>query len=115
MGHFPVLMLYLIISKSNGGAEMKLKVKAEIKTDSDGRLVVDTTVLFPKVDRTDLMGFIMKPAKCVLAKRLATAINAGVVFENPTIETDVDGKTFVSSDMNVMGRHLNADLLRLGY
>jgi hypothetical protein len=49
------------------------------------------------------------------AARLARAINAGVVFHDPKVITDVDGNTFVSAASRVRGRTLNADLKRLGF
>ena len=50
-----------------------------------------------------------------LAERLKASVDAGVVFSNPTIETDVNGATYVSASCNVSGRRLNADLCRLGF
>lgn len=50
-----------------------------------------------------------------MAKRLAKAINAGVVLTNPEVATATDGLTYIKSDCNVMGRRINADLNRLGF
>lgn len=50
-----------------------------------------------------------------LAKRLQRAMLDGVVFNNPQIRTDNYGHTYVASGCRVMGRHLNADLKKLGY
>lgn len=50
-----------------------------------------------------------------LGNRLVAAANAGVVFETPTVKRDTDGKTYVQATCRVSGRHINADLRRLGY
>jgi hypothetical protein len=50
-----------------------------------------------------------------LAERLAKAIRDGKVFVNPTIATDMGGKTYVSATSTVLGRTVNADLRRMGY
>ena len=49
-----------------------------------------------------------------LAERLVAAIEAQVVFKNPTVK---QGKahTYVSCESAVYGRRLNADLKRLGF
>jgi hypothetical protein len=50
-----------------------------------------------------------------LAERLKAAIEAGVVFTDLGVGTDVDGKTYVTSKCRVLARILNADLRRLGF
>lgn len=50
-----------------------------------------------------------------LAKRLASATEAGRVHEAAEILTDVDGRTYVQSSATVMGKRLNADLTRMGF
>jgi hypothetical protein len=74
--------------------------------------------IFPRwegVDRPETGGWAVGPQRAILAKRLAAAINAGVVCTNPVVKTDVNGKTYVSHDHGVMGRRMNADLKRLGF
>lgn len=66
-----------------------------------------------RLDRTDGSGWIVKDMK--IASRLAAAINAGVVFPDPKVATDVNGKSYVNADATVLGRVLNADLKRLGF
>jgi len=51
----------------------------------------------------------------VLANRVARAINAGVVFTNPEIKTDINGKTYIQANCNVRAKRANADLNRLGF
>lgn len=48
-------------------------------------------------------------------KRLMAACEAGVLFKSPEVKTDVNGKTYVDAICMVSGRHINADLKRLGY
>lgn len=50
-----------------------------------------------------------------LARRLVAAVNGGAVFSNPQLKVDVRGKTYVSADCSVYGKHMNATLSRLGY
>ncbi len=50
-----------------------------------------------------------------LAKRLARAIDAQACWTNPALRTDVDGNSYIMHDIKVLGRHLNADLKKLGY
>lgn len=49
------------------------------------------------------------------APRLVAACNDGVLFSKPTVSRDSEGKTYVNATCNVLGRHLNADLRKLGY
>jgi hypothetical protein len=49
------------------------------------------------------------------AQRLVNAINAQVVFDDPVIKTDINGRTYVAASSRVMGKYANADLKRLGY
>lgn len=64
------------------------------------------------VDRPSSVGFIL-PEK--LALRLARAMEAGVVFTNPKISTDVNGKTYVSSPCAVYSGEMASDLQKLGF
>jgi len=74
--------------------------------------VVETT--WSGADRTDGYG-ISCADNLRLANRLKAAITAGVVFTNPVIKTDINRKTYVTHDINVSGRRLDADLIRLGF
>ncbi len=47
--------------------------------------------------------------------RLSAAIRAQKAIKNPSIKTDIGGKTYVSFDIEVIGRRMNADLKRLGF
>lgn len=68
---------------------------------------------WPGVDRPTTGGIAVSNAK--LAARLAAAINAGVVYTDARVATDVNGKTYVAARSMVLGRRLNADLRRLGF
>ncbi|MBM4469831.1 hypothetical protein GS982_20545 [Rhodococcus hoagii] len=79
--------------------------------DEDGTVHVSPS--WHGVDRPDTGGYAVRDRRT--ADRLVAAIRAGVVYTNPTIVTDVNGKTFVSADRAVYGRTLRADLRRLGF
>ena len=65
------------------------------------------------VDRPSTHGFVLRNKRT--AQRLVNAINAQVVFDDPVIKTDVNGRTYVAASSRVMGKYANADLKRLGY
>jgi hypothetical protein len=50
-----------------------------------------------------------------LAQRLVSAICAGRAYPNPRVTADRAGQEFVTFDINILGRTLNADLKRLGF
>lgn len=87
------------------------RVEADIWTKA--HFVVWTTAVGAGVDRPDMHGIGVNTK--ALAERLAKAIEAGAVFYNPTVLTDVNGKTFLSVSSRVLARMANADLRRLGY
>jgi hypothetical protein len=66
-----------------------------------------------EVDIPDTPGYLIRDRK--LAERLAAAIRAGVVFVDPEVKTNVNGKTYVNARSTVLGRMVNADLRRLGH
>jgi hypothetical protein len=83
-----------------------------VTTDVDG---IHVTVTTPVTDREDVYAWAIPSKHDALASRLARAVRDGAVLKNPVVKTDVNGKTYVSVDSQVMGRHMNADLKRLGY
>ena len=90
--------------------------KAEVENRPWGdSLVVSTTWEGEGLDRKDGHGYAFALNKTALAARLVRAINAGVVFVNPELKTDIYGQTYVSASSKVMGKYANADLKRLGY
>ena len=90
----------------------KFKFKANVVRDEDGISVFVETVE-PKLDRPQSRGWSVKDEK--MAARLSRAIEAGAVSPNPEVREDVNGETFMSCGVNVMGRRMNADLKRLGF
>lgn len=93
------------------------KFKAEIERSEfceDGCVFVNARVVEPAVDRPVTKGWEL-PEKSPLVARLVRAIEAGAVLPHPEVKTDMNGKTFVSTGVNVRGRCLNADLKRLGF
>jgi hypothetical protein len=67
------------------------------------------------VDREDGYGWALGPKHATLAARLVRAINAGAVFSNFVMGTDVNGKTFIHANANVRSRAANADLRAIGF
>jgi hypothetical protein len=61
------------------------------------------------------IGLVDTPANRKLAARLKQAIEAGVVYPNPTVARDRMGQTYVAHDYTVVGRTLDIDLRKLGY
>ena len=61
------------------------------------------------------IGLLDKPSHWTLARRLQRAINAGVAYPITGVGIDCTGKSYAKTAFNVMGRHLNADLTRLGF
>ena len=76
---------------------------------------IHVTVTTSVTDRERVYGWALSPKQQALAARLARAVQAGVVLKNPVKKTDVNGKTYISVDSQVLGRRINADLKRLGY
>lgn len=66
-----------------------------------------------QVDRPSTHAFVLRNEKT--ARRLVDAINAQVVYADPVIKTDVDGRTYVQASSRIMGKYANAGLKRLGY
>ena len=83
-----------------------------VTTDVDG---IHVTVTTSVTDRDDVYAWAIPSKHDALASRLARAVQAGVVLTNPVVKTDVNGRTYVSCDSQVLGRRMNADLKRLGY
>ncbi len=50
-----------------------------------------------------------------LAERFAAAVNAQAAFTDIKVINDCNGKSLVSANCKIMGRHLNTDLKKLGY
>lgn len=87
-------------------------VDVRVTPEEDSPGCVCVTPVFSGVDRPDCFGWIVK-AK--LAPRLVRAVRAGAVLYDLEVKTDVAGETYVSSRSRVMGRHMNADLRKLGF
>lgn len=85
---------------------------ANITTDTDDGFHVNVIWDAP-VDRPCTGGYLMPNRK--IAERLVAAINAGAVYVDPEIRTDINGRTYVSARARVLGRHANADLRALGF
>lgn len=66
-----------------------------------------------ELDRPNTGGWVV--GRRDLVDRLVAALMAGVVCEDPHVEVDVDGNTYVATTRRVLGRRMNADLRRLGF
>lgn len=86
--------------------------RVDISRGADGWTV---SPIWAGVDRPRTGGWRFGPRHKALAERLRRAILAGVVYEDPTAATDVNGKTFVVARTTVLARQANADLARLGF
>lgn len=68
------------------------------------------------IDRPNGMSWALRLTHVKLAQRLVNAINAGAVYTDAYIGTDVMGCTYVvAHHVPMLGRKLNADLARIGY
>ena len=76
---------------------------------------IHVTVTTKVTDRDDVYAWAIPRKDGALASRLARAVRDGAVLTNPVVKTDVNGKTYISVDSQVLGRRINADLKRLGY
>ena len=98
---------------------MALTVMPTISQDPDHGNLVEFTWSSDteKIDRPKNYGISCGHGKQgqTLANRVAAACKAGVLFGPATVKADVSGKTYVHADCRVIGRHLNADLKRLGF
>ena len=69
------------------------------------------------VDRRDVFGWHLGATTDAdaMADRLVRAVNAGRAITVNGVLTDVNHQTYLNTSVHVMGRRLNADLLRLGF
>lgn len=89
------------------------RATAEIAASDDGITV--TVAWDVPVDRNRIQSWGLSPRHKALAARLKRAVDGQVVCINPVVATDNAGKTYVASDSSILARHMNADLVRLGY
>jgi hypothetical protein len=73
------------------------------------------TPVWDGVDRPRSFSWGVKSTHRKLAERLKAAILAGVVFYKIQKGTDANGQTYPTFSCRVSGRHMNADLKRLGF
>lgn len=96
---------------------MSAPVLAEVRITREHdpeRLVVSP--VWAGVDRPVSGGWGLRPDDMALAQRLAAAVRSGAALRGtPSVQTDVNGATYVQVTWHVMGRHLNADLRKIGY
>ena len=96
---------------------MKLTPTAKIESNDDGLWVSvhwdDAGVDRPSTFKWSVGSDV--PAKRKLAQRLVSAVQAGAALTNTAIAEDVNGKTYVKTESRVVGRYMNADLMRLGF
>ena len=95
----------------------RITIKGTLEVDpTDGHLTVwaDCTVQGITLDRPRTSGISVGNNR-KLGERLVRAINAGVVFYDICVRSDIHGQTYVAKSCRVSGRTLNADLNRMGY
>lgn len=82
-------------------------------TVAEGRFIV--TPIWGNVDRPNTGGFSCGPNQS-LAHRLQKAIvDEAVWYEDPSIERDGNGYSYVNAQLGISMRHINAELKKLGY
>lgn len=82
-------------------------------SDEDTHLTVRTEAHGIELDRRDMVGYGVTSQRN--AKRLIAAIEAGDVFHNLVVRTDVNGNTYLQASSHVYARTMNADLKKIGY
>jgi hypothetical protein len=80
----------------------------------DGSIFI-TVVWNAEVDRKNGGGWSVPGNRTNLAARLACAIDNQMAFTIKGIETDINGKTYVSWNSNVRGRYMDFDLKKIGF
>ena len=93
---------------------------ASVKTivTDDGYLRAEIHWTGADLDRSCVHGISLgkdSPRKRALSDRLTRAVACGAAHTTPQIKADVNGNTYVDARCRVLGRHLNADLKRLGF
>ncbi len=87
--------------------------------DQDGGdvLVNVTWKGFQPLDRPSTGGWSFPAKKLQVARRLARAINAGVVYKNPQRLLDVNGDAYIQAETTQFfhGRHMEASLRAVGF
>jgi hypothetical protein len=97
-----------------GSQEPQLPVVIDVEvTRETGDDYLTVTPVWSGVDRA--RSFSVAVRQLSVASRLKAAILAGAAYPVRGVLTDVNGQTYVDFDHNVMGRHLNADLKKLGF
>jgi len=92
----------------------KFEANVKERKGPDGReYIVDIITVSPEVDRPHTYGICTSKPR--LRDRLVRAIEEGAITLNPSVATDINGKTYISFTSAVMGKHLNANLKQLGY
>lgn len=84
------------------------------ETDGKPYLLVETTCP-QRPDLSTRYGIGLKITHNALAHRLIQAINAGKVFKNVEVLTDVHGAEYIGSTCMLNTRVMNAELKRLGF
>lgn len=91
--------------------------KAEMYSDMDG-LHVQVSWSGPEaLDRPSTGGWLFDESQRRTAERLCAAINAGVVYKNPRMVRDVNGRSYVQAEQTQFfhKRHMNSSLRAVGF
>lgn len=86
-----------------------------VKDDDDCWTVTATFLCDTPTDRPGGYAWGLRKSHARLAQRLVRAIEAGVVFTDYRIGTDINGQTYLSARNTILSRTMNADLAALGY
>ena len=87
-------------------------VEYPVGSDLEGFSVVP---VWKDVDRPQTGGYHLGK-NLPLAKRLKKAIESGKIWNSvPTVETDMDGNTYVCASISISMRRANSELKKLGF
>ena len=101
--------------ESNKEKDMTVRL-ADVKIyQTKSQTVVET--IYSGVQVPQGPGWAFPPTKAgyKLATRLAAAIRAGVAVSEPVVKFDINGRTYASVEVKVIGWRINADLTRMGF
>lgn len=88
-------------------------VDVEITPNEHDPRAYSVTPVFSGVDRPRSFSWALTSRP--LCERLARAVRAGKAISDFGAATDSAGKTYATFKLHVLGRRMNADLLRLGF
>jgi len=90
-------------------------VEITVKSPEDEHPYLSVEPIWRGVDRPHVGGWGLPMNHRTLAERLKRAVEAGAAYRCVSKCVDVYGKSYINTGSEILGRHMNADLRRLGY